>query len=494
MIFSVTGVIVLAKLSGFVKQMLTAGLFGATLETDLILLSQTFAGDLQYLLAQVLLTAFTATYIHVREKDEASSRQFVSNTLMVFSLLAAALAGLVLLFAPWIARIIAPSYTPEVSARLASYLRVYAPALLLFVWSAVFQALLSANKRFVLGEMTTVNQNILYSLIVLALSARMGAVAMVVAFFVYTIWNTAFLASFARRYWKPVAGNPFHDPALRELLHMVGPLLFGYCMVYVNQQVDKILVSGLGDGVVTALTYGSTLYSLVSTFICSFCSILFTYVTTSISKGEHRQAAGLAVNAAGVLILVFLPVSLLFTLCSHDIITIVFGRGAFDAGAVESAAAALSGYAIAFVPLILREVFSRFQYGYQDSKWPSISSSMGIVGNIILSVALCPYLGVFGVTVATSAAITICSGLNVFFSRRHNAFLQFRPLLRQLPFLVAGGGVCVLVILWGNRFWQGESAFLRFMLTGICAAAGYFVTVSPLLLRLFKSGGLTISR
>lgn len=74
-----------------------------------------------------------------------------------------------------------------------------------------------------------------------------------------------------------MVGNPFQNPALRNLLHMVGPLLFGYCMVYVNQQVDKILVSGLGNGVITALTYGSTLFLWCPPlFVLSalFCSLM----------------------------------------------------------------------------------------------------------------------------------------------------------------------------------------------------------------------------
>lgn len=96
MICSVTEVILLAKLTGFVKQMLTAGLFGATLETDLILLSQTFAGNLQYWFSQVLLTAFTATYIHIHEEG-GSTQRFVSDTLKVFSLIAAALMGLTII-------------------------------------------------------------------------------------------------------------------------------------------------------------------------------------------------------------------------------------------------------------------------------------------------------------------------------------------------------------------------------------------------------------
>lgn len=67
---------------------------------------------------------------------------------------------------------------------------------------------------------------------------------------------------------------------------------------------------------------------------------------------------------------VFLPISILTVLLSEEIVTIVYARGAFDAESVRICAQALRGYALMFVPLVFREVYSRFQYGHQDSKLP----------------------------------------------------------------------------------------------------------------------------
>ena len=66
LLFSMTGLIIASKLLGFFKQILTASIFGATLETDIINLSQDFTGNIQYLLVQTLLTAMVAVYIHSR--------------------------------------------------------------------------------------------------------------------------------------------------------------------------------------------------------------------------------------------------------------------------------------------------------------------------------------------------------------------------------------------------------------------------------------------
>ena len=485
-LFSVTGLIILSKLIGFVKQMVVADIFGTTLETDLINLSQGFIGDIQYVLVQALMTSMVSVYIYTSRKGKDTVQQFAMDTLKAFTLVAAAITALVFCAAPWLSRLIAPSYSDENSAVLSGYLRLFSPALLLFVWISVFQALMNANKRFLPGEIVNLNQSVIMTAVVLISYSRLGVRALVVSFFAYAVWNTLFLGFLSRNYWRPVGGNPFANPDVRKLLRMIAPLLVGYSIVYVNQMVDKILVSGLEEGAVTALNYGAVLSNLVSTFIVSFGSILFSYVTTHISNGEDGKAADVAMQAAQVLALVFLPISILTVLCSRDIVSIAFGRGAFGADSVRMAGWALAGYGFTFVPLVFREIFSRVQYGYQDSRRPMINSTIGIIFNIALSIALCPRFGVFGVSFASSVSVCVCGVLNMITARRHNAFLQYGHLLRSVPLLLAGGIVCGAVTWWGLDFWQGSSALVRFLLITLSAGGSYLIIVSPLLWKFIR--------
>ena len=87
---------------------------------------------------------------------------------------------------------------------------------------------------------------------------------------------------------------------------------------------------------------------------------------------------------------------------AEDIVLLIYGRGAFDAEAAAMTAQALMGYSLSFIPLALREVYSRVQYGYQDSKHPAVNSVIGIACNVTLSILLCRKFGVFGVTLASS--------------------------------------------------------------------------------------------
>ena len=65
-VFSVTGLLIVSKLLGFVKQMVTAAAFGTTIETDLISLSQGLIGNIQYLLVESVLSALVAVYLLCR--------------------------------------------------------------------------------------------------------------------------------------------------------------------------------------------------------------------------------------------------------------------------------------------------------------------------------------------------------------------------------------------------------------------------------------------
>lgn len=488
-LFSVTGIILLGKLLGFVKQAVTASAFGATIETDLISLSQNFIGDIQYLLTQVLLVSFTTLYIHTREKDELTAKQFTTDTIKVFSLISSAFTIMILLAAPAISRIIAPSYPTELSLRLSRYLRLFSPVLILFSWTAIFHSLLNASRRFIPGELISVNQSVIQIVLVLLFQHLFGVKTLLFSFFSYTVWNVFYLGFLSRRYClsHSHAHNPFQNPSVRKLLRMAGPLFLGYSVVYVNQQVDKIISSSLESGTVTAMGYAAVLSNLVSTFIVSFCSILFTDITTCISQDNHQGAASLTVRAASLLTLFFLPVSILTILSAQDIVAIVFGRGAFDSTAVHIASQALAGYGLMFVPLIFRELFSRLQYGYQDSRMPMLSSTISIVTNIFLSIALCPYFGVLGITAASSVSIVICGILNVIFAKRLSSCLLLKPLLHQLPFFIIGGIVCCFISLWLSSALADYSPLLRFTASVFCAGGGYFLVVSPLLWSLLRN-------
>ena len=445
---SVSGLIVLDKILGFIRQMIVASNFGATNETDIISFSQSAVGDIQYVLAQVMITSFVSVYIYSRngkEGTEDKSKIFAGNVLLSFLGISILITALLELFAPLLSGILAPSYSKLLSEELTKHIRIYSILVVLFSMICIFKAILNANKQFVPEQLISFNQSIITIALVFLIGNDCGPSTLVISFFCYTIWNTVFLGIFCRKRITISISNPIKNVEVKKLFKMMGPLLLGYSLIYINQMVDRTLISGLGEGVITSLTYGATLSNLITTFITTFCNIIFPYITLEISKKEYARASIIANTMTQILIIVFLPITITFFICSHDIVAIVYGHGAFDESAVQSASMALKGYAIMFVPVALRDVYSRFQYAFQDSKRPMLNGSIGIVGNIILSILFCELFGVFGVALATSLSVLISGILNMITARKKTKELNYNALKMFSVKLIMVSGFSILL-------------------------------------------------
>lgn len=480
-ILSVSGVVILAKFLGFFKQVITASYFGATIQTDLISLSEGLVSNIDYMLVQALSTAFVPTYITISAKEPVNRKRFTANVLVTFLTITFLIFVLLFITAPVVAKILAPTYDAVFSLQLVKYIRIYAPAILWVVELAVFNALLRANERFLPGELISCNQSVIMILLILSVGSCMGPDILVLGFYIYTIFNLCFLMVYSRKYWTLSLHGAFADPSVKQLLIMMGPLLLGYSMVFVNQQVDRIIVSGLGVGIVTAMGYAAVLSNFVGTFVGSICGVTFTYISQNIAEHKEQDAAKLITSTSIWLITLFLPISVLTVANSSDIVTIVFQHGKFDETAVMQCAIALSGYGLMFVALVLREQFSRFQYAYGDSKRPMINSSIAIVFNIIFSILLSRLLGVLGVTLATSLSVLICAILNIRSSIERNSNLRLSALLQYLPQWLIGIIICLGVSFLGQKYLNDSGSLIRFLGVTILSFALYGIVVWQIL-------------
>lgn len=481
-ILSVSGIVIIAKTIGFIKQMVSASYFGATLQTDMIALSQGLVQNVDYMIVQSLLTAFVPTYLRVKAEDEKEASIFTSNAIVLCLIITVLISAIILLFGNGITVILAPSYSAEQHVQLAKYIRIMSFSVIFIVQMAVFNALLKSNEKFIPGEFISINQSVIYIVLIFAVGGLLGADTLVISFYAYAVLNLIFLMICSRKVLSFKTRSFWQDKNVHSLVKMMGPLIVGYAMVFVNQQVDKIIVSGLGDGTITAMHYASVLSNFVTAFIGSICSVLFTFVSKHISEKNDNEAAKLVSDSVVQMATVLIPISVISIMNSKDLVTIAFGRGEFDSKAILSCSLALIGYSAMFVPFVFREMFSRFQYGYSDSKKPMINSVISIVVNIVLSIVLSIKFGVLGVTLATSISVLICAILNVLSSKRLNRCIALGTQYKNIALWVAGIAICVFVSLTGKHYLSNTSPLLRFaLITVVC-----FMIYTPIVYKIIK--------
>lgn len=483
-IFSVSVLLILVKILGFVKQMVVASTFGATIETDLINISYGFVGNMQYLLVQVLLTCLVSVYVTVREQTPEQAGPFAFKSFTLISIGSGAVAVIIFLAAPCLAQILAPNYEAVQLQKLVEYLRLFAPLLVFFAWIAVFHALLNANCRFIPGQLEGLYQGVVLIFMALVGARYLGIDALSVGYWIYAVITTLILLIQSHRYLKPAWGNPIRDPHVRAMLRMAAPMLLGYGAIYLNQMVDKMLSSGLETGTVTGMSYAAVLLNLVGTVTSSICSVLYTHMTKHIAQGNEKAVARLAERSILLLTVLMVPVSIVTVCQAEDLITLVFGRGAYGANEIRITAAALAGYGFTIVPYVWYEIFTKVQYGYQNSKAPTRNSLIGVGSNIVLSILLCFRLGVFGITLASSISTFIMGMLNGRTAKQTLSCISFGRLMRAVPAMVIGGVVAVFFCLCGQMWFAACSVLVRLcLITGIVFVSFVLIAV-PMLYKL----------
>ncbi len=484
---SITGIVLISKVFGFIKQMVTANTFGANIETDLLSLSQGLYGNIEYVIAQVFTTAFIAVYIHSKSSGRTNSQRFVSDVMKVMIGGSCLIMIAIIFLSPFISRIIAPSYNSDLHRRLTFYLIIFAPVLVVFSITAIFQSILNANEVYIPAQLVGLNQSVIIIICIFLLSEKFGIWSLVIGFFIYPIWNIVYLFLKSYPFLSLRKENPFKSVEIHQFVVMLGPLFVGYSMVFINQQVDKILVSGLEVGAVTAMGYSAVLSNFVIALIASFCTVFFTRLTETLSEKNMVGTATVFNKAATVLITIFLPISIITILCSKDIVTIAFGRGNFGNKAISTAAMALMGYGFIFVPNAIKNLCSRYLYGNQDSKTPMINSSLAIIVNIILSIILVKKFQVFGITFASSIAEAICALLNMICIKKQITNNSNKHMIQKLLVIwIIGSGVCVLLCTTLNNNMKDISATIRFVVICVISLGGYILAVSPILFKEYK--------
>ena len=131
------GSVFLSRLMGLVRDKVVSWQFGAGAESD------------------VYFAAFVVPLLSKRfEEDEADGWRFFSAVFWWAALGIAALTAVAWIFAPELARIVGPGFSPEKQARLAHFLRIILPAQVFFLPGACVSALLYIRKQFLAPALT----------------------------------------------------------------------------------------------------------------------------------------------------------------------------------------------------------------------------------------------------------------------------------------------------------------------------------------------------
>lgn len=396
---------VFSTLVGILRGMVISHAFGTSMELDAynaanrvteLLFNLTAGGAL----GSAFIPMFTGMLTRKKTKDAWKLASGVVNALLVILI---AVTVLMWVFAPVIVDKILFSMVenanPEMLELTVRLLRIMLPTVIIFGISGLVMGTLNAHQVFLWPALAPA----MYSLGLIAgtlfLPESMGvqrlAVGAVIGALAHLALQLPSLFRLPNRFYERAAG--FKDAAVRQVLKLMLPRVFGAGIVQLNFVANTIIGLSLGAGSASALTWAFTIMLMPQAAIAqSAGTASLPTLSAQVEMGKFDQFKQTLSGIMRVMLLLALPATVGLILLRVPIVRVLYERGSFDATSTQLVAWALLWYAVGLTGHSLVEVLSRAYYAMHDTKTPVIVGVVAMTGNILLSLLFAWAFGEIG--------------------------------------------------------------------------------------------------
>lgn len=404
-------IVLIIKVLGLLKQSIIAMICGATYETDLYFLASGLISQLCIVIFSSISISLLSIYVEKKHSNGDEYASSVINSVLKAIIPIGFILGMVFsIYAPFFATILAPSYNSNQINELSEFIRMMSILFILNGYYLTINVALEANKIMLPGKVLNLLQNLLTIIFAILLFERYGSSILIFALVFANVVSCIYITIRARKYFRIEISSIFQKKEVLLLISLSVPLLIGNAMYEINDIIDKQIASNFGNGVVSYLSYGTSINEIISSLIgTTISSILFVHYATWAAEGKKKLITEKLEKSISVLIFILLPITVVTIICRYDIVSFLYGRGSFNHTDIINTSLVVLGYAVGFVFQALRANLVKVFYSLKDTKTPMINGIICITVNITLSILMSRVIGISGVAFATSIAMLVAT-------------------------------------------------------------------------------------
>jgi putative peptidoglycan lipid II flippase len=427
--------ILASRVMGFFREVVIANSYGASGAYDVYLVAITFPVAIFSLLMYSIPSVFIPIYSRERTTaGEQTAWAFFGNFINVFAIIFLLISALLFFLAAPIMKIYASSLDVRQIGEAIFILRFVCIIVLLGGIYTVLKSVLNANKHFLLPAITPFFLNISIILSVLLLSRHMGTLALAIGLVGGHCIQTAVLTWF---FGKARGVHRFTvnlgDKLLRCAFAVFPIILAIETIGQLNVIVDRFFLAILPIGGLSALNYANTVYQIaIGAFGVTVGTVIFPTVSEYAVSDDRDKLIQLFSKAIRWVLVATIPVVFASLVFSHEIVTVMFQRGAFDERASLMTANALQFFSIGLVAFVSYSILAKIYYALHKELMLLAVTGTALVLKIILSRWLVHRYFQQGLALATSCAGIFSAILLTIWLRRSMTRLDGRRIATTL--------------------------------------------------------------
>jgi len=452
--------ILLSRILGFIRDLLTASALGANIYSDIFFIAFKLPNLFRRIFAE---GAFTQVFIpaFARTKHKAV---FSVNIFLLFVSIILLITLLVNLFPALFTKAIAvgfDTHTIEIAAPFVVINFWYLP----LIFSMTFlSGILQYKHHFATTAFSTalLNLSLIGALLFshnkeeseivyyLSFGVVFGGILQLIAHLI-TIYKLGLMKLMIGgfKYLKVKSKSIEHDT--QKFRKNFFPAMWGNSTAQVSAFLDTLLASFLMSGSISYLYYANRIFQLpLALFAIATSVALFPKIARYLKNGDEKKAQENLAKAFWFLAFILSASTIGGIILSQEITWLLFERGAFDTSDTQNTTAVLQMYMIGLLPFGLQKLFVLWLYAKELQMQAAKIATISLITYITFALLFITPFGVSGLALAS----TIGGFISFFFTLRTFGIENFFAILRSKNSIYLGLSIIIFtfVLLYVHTF------------------------------------------
>ena len=407
-------VTIASKFMGFVRDMVVANFYGATLVSDAYFyalqipsLAIIILGGVGGPFHSAVVAVFSKLIPNFDSKPDAVVNRLYNTFLSISFIFFALFAIVGFLFADKIMGIIISAGSPELINLATMHFRIMSPIILIGGIIGIFYGLLVCHKQYILPNLSPMVLSIVVVLIISTVNNDKSGIVLATATTVGACCQLLIQLPKLRQIGYRLKPNLeiVNNANFKSICELLFPAILSSTIGQISIYIDMFFASTLREGAWTSVVFANRIFQFpVGILVTAFLVPLFPIFSRLAGENDFDSIKTYFNKGVGVLFFTSMPMIILILLLANDGISLIFERGAFNANAVAMVSEALCFLSISILPYVFRDSITRVYYAFNDSKTPFVIALFAIALKAFLNWVLIIKLnmGIAGITLSTS--------------------------------------------------------------------------------------------
>ncbi len=390
------------KILGYGEKLLLAYYWGTGIEVDTYTLVTTIILAFFFFFREIIEPGYLTVFIKTRkENGEAAAWNLFKAIFILILGITTLLSFLMIIFPQQTIQLFAPGFNEDYIDKASGILRISGIACVFLSLSTLTYITLNAYKIFAVAALGDLFQKAGILIPIVFLYKKIGIYSAALGIVVGALFRIiSHLPVILKKMSWDIRIHIEKRP-LKEVWILAWPLLFGVFFSQLNSIADNIFASGLSEGSISALSFSRKLVELPVVLLPYAVSVvLFPYLSQYVAEQDTIKLKLTIIQALQWISVLFIPVSIFFAIMSHQLVELVFQRGAFDVNSTVLTARPLRMYSIGMLFFALETVVVIIYFSFSDTKTPIFTGIICASLNLLITFLLVKPLGSQGIALS----------------------------------------------------------------------------------------------